>query len=292
MTQLYASVIINGLMIGVIYALVATGLNIIFGVMRVVNFAHGEMVVIGMYVGYAVWKFTGLPPFAAVPVAMLLLFTLGYAFQRAIGNAFVSKPQHVQFVLYIGIALAITGLHAVVFGPDPRGIQSAASFDVYRAGPVRIDAVRLHAALAALVVIVGLWAWLRFSLTGKALHAAAENITGGEAIGIRINHIFALTMGIGAACAGTAGALLAPLYDTQPYLAPEFTLIAFIIVIVGGLASLPGALLGGLLIGVAEALAATLIAPSAKSLFSYGLLIFVLVLMPEGILGRLGKSRT
>lgn len=292
MTELFASVALNGLMIGAIYALVATGLNIIFGVMRVVNFAHGEMVVIGMYVGYAVWKFAGLPPFAAVPVAMLLLFAVGYAFQRAIGNAFLSKPQHVQFVLYIGIALAITGLHAVVFGPDPRGIQSAASFDVYRAGPVRIDAVRLHAALAALAVIAALWAWLRFSLTGKALHAAAENITGGQAIGIRINHIFALTMGIGAACAGTAGALLAPLYDTQPYLAPEFTLIAFIIVIVGGLASLPGALLGGLLIGVAEALAATLIAPSAKSLLSYGLLIFVLVLMPEGILGRLGKSRT
>jgi branched-chain amino acid transport system permease protein len=124
------------------------------------------------------------------------------------------------------------------------------------------------------------------------LHAAAENITGGEAIGIRIKHVFALTMGIGAACAGTAGALLAPLYDTQPYLAPEFTLLAFIIVIVGGLASLPGALLGGLLIGVAEALAATLIAPSAKSLFSYGLLIVVLILMPEGLLGRLGKSRS
>lgn len=291
MFELYTSVALNGLLIGAIYALIATGLNLIFGVMRVVNFAHGELVVIGMYLGFGLWQLSGLSPLATLPIAMLGLFVFGYVFQRLLGNAFVSQPQHVQFVLYIGLALAITGLHAVLFGPDPRGIQSAASFDVYRIGSLRVDAVRLHAAVASLAIIAALWAWLRYSLTGKALHAAAENLIGGEAIGIRIDHVFALTAGIGAACAGAAGALLAPLYDTQPYLAPEFTLIAFIIVIVGGLASLPGALLGGLLVGLAEALAAALIAPSAKSLFSYGLLILVLLLRPAGLLGRAGSAR-
>lgn len=291
MFDLYASVLVNGLMIGVIYALVATGLNVIFGVMRVVNFAHGEMVVIGMYLGYSVWQYTGLSPLTSLPFTIAVTFGLGYLFQRAIGNDFVSKPQHVQFVLYIGLGLAITGLHAIAFGPDPRPVQGEAGFEVYRLGPMRVDAVRLHAALVALAVIGGLWAWLRFSMMGKSLHAAAENLTGGEAIGIRIDHVFALTMGIGAACAGTAGALLAPLYDTQPYLAAEFTMIAFIIVIVGGLASLPGALLGGLLIGVAEALAATLIEPSAKSLLSYGLLILVLLLKPDGLMGGLARGR-
>jgi branched-chain amino acid transport system permease protein len=127
--------------------------------------------------------------------------------------------------------------------------------------------------------------WLRFSMTGKAMRAAAENIVGGRAIGMRIPHLFALTAGIGMACAGTAGALIAPLYDTNPYLAGEFTLIAFIVVIVGGLASLPGALLGGLLIGVSEALAAVVIEPSAKSLFSYALLIVVLLARPAGLFG-------
>src|ERR1700733_15256490 len=99
MTQLYISVLINGLMIGAVYALIATGLNIIFGVMRVVNFAHGEMVVVGMYIGYATWKYLGLPPWAAVPIAMTLMFAAGYLFQRAIGNDFVDQPQHIQFVL-------------------------------------------------------------------------------------------------------------------------------------------------------------------------------------------------
>jgi branched-chain amino acid transport system permease protein len=284
MLQLYAGVVINGLMVGVIYALIATGLNIIFGVMRVVNFAHGEMVVIGMYLGYVLWTYLGLPPAVTVPLATALMFAFGYCFQRVIGNDFVDKPQHVQFVLYIGLALLITGLHAILFGPDPRGIQSDASFAAYQVGPLRIDAVRLHAAIAALVLIFALWAWLRVSLTGKALQAAAENIVGGRVIGIRISHVFALTSGIGMACAGAAGALVAPLYDANPYLAGEFTLTAFIIVIIGGLASLPGALFGGLLIGVSEAVAAVLISPSAKSLLSYALLIIVLLVRPAGLL--------
>lgn len=283
MTQLYISVLINGLMIGAVYALIATGLNIIFGVMRVVNFAHGEMVVIGMYVGYALARYFGLPVYFTVPIATVAMFGFGYAFQIVLGNRFVDKPQHVQFVLYIGLALAITGFNAVVFGPDPRGLDDAANFAVYQLGPVRLDATRFHAAAASLVLVGGLWAWLRYSLVGKALHAAAENMTGGQVIGLRIPHLFALTSGIGMACAGAAGALIAPLYDTNPYLAGDFTLTAFIIVIVGGLASLPGALLGGLMIGVSEALAAVLIEPSAKSLLSYALLVLILLLRPAGL---------
>jgi branched-chain amino acid transport system permease protein len=283
--EFYANVAAGGLLLGAVYALLATGLNVIFGALRVVNFAHGEMVVIGMYVGYGFWSATGLSPVAAVPLAAAALFVLGYAFQRAIGNRFLEAPTHFQFILFISLALVITGIHALFFGPDPRGVQSPALFEVYRVGGLRLDAVRAQAAAASLVLIAALWAWLRFTLTGKAIQAAAENQAGGRAIGIRIPQLFALTVGIGAACAGAAGALVAPLFDTHPYLAPEFTLIAFIIVIVGGLASLPGALLGGLLIGMAESLAATLVAPSMKSLFSYALLAAVILLRPQGLLG-------
>jgi branched-chain amino acid transport system permease protein len=291
MLELYSGVLINGLMIGAVYALIATGLNIVFGVMRVVNFAHGEMVVIGMYLSYLLWTYAGLSAVASVPVAVIVMFVLGYGFQQVLGNRFVDRPQHVQFVLYIALSLIITGVQAIVFGPDPRGIQDAAGLAVYRVGWLRIDATRLQAAAAALVLVFSLWAWLRFSLTGKALRAAADNLTGGRAIGIPIKHVFALTFGIGAACAGAAGALIAPLYDATPYLASDFTLTAFIIVIVGGLASLPGALVGALLIGVSEALAAVLITPSAKSLFSYMLLILVLLLRPSGLFGAPGLHR-
>ncbi len=259
--------------------------------MRMVNFAHGELVVMGMYVAYGFWKLTGLPPLAALPVAAALLFGVGYAFQRVIANRFVGAAQHVQFILFIAVALMITGAHAILFGPDPRPIQSAAGFDVYRFGLLRLDAVRAQAALWALALVAALWAWLKYTLTGKSIRAAADNLTGGRAIGIRIPHVFAIVAGIGFACAGAAGALIAPLFDTQPYLAGDFTLIAFIIVIVGGLASLPGALLGGLLIGVAEAMAAALVAPSMKSLFSYGLLALVILLRPQGLLGTRSALR-
>jgi branched-chain amino acid transport system permease protein len=184
----------------------------------------------------------------------------------------------------------ITGLHAVLFGPEPRGIQSPASFQVYRVAGLRLDATRVQAAVAALILVAVLALWLRLSLTGKALKAAAANPIGGQAIGIRIPHLFAVTAGIGAACAGCAGVLVAPFFDTQPYLAADYTLLAFITVIVGGLASLPGALIGGLLIGTAEALAAYLVAPSLKSLFSYALLIGVILLRPVGLFGRAGDS--
>lgn len=286
MFEFYGNVVVGGLLLGAVYALLATGLNVIFGVMRMVNFAHGEMVVIGMYVGYGVWAWTGASALVAAPIAALLLFVLGYLFQRFLGNRFVEAPQHMQFILYIAIALIITGINAVWFGPDPRGIQSAASFAVYQLGVIRFDAVRTQAAVASLLLVAALWAWFRFSLTGKAIEAAAENRVGGQAIGIRIPHLFALTAGLGFACAGAAGALVAPMFDVQPYLGAEFTLVAFIIVIVGGLASLPGALVGGLLIGLAEALAATVVPPSMKSLFSYGLLVLVILLRPQGLFGK------
>ncbi|MBM3796126.1 MAG: branched-chain amino acid ABC transporter permease [Acidobacteria bacterium] len=290
MIDQYANIVAGGLLLGAVYALIATGLNIIFGVMRVVNFAHGEMVVIGMYTGYWAWSLVKLPPLAALPFAAALLFGLGYAFQRLLGNRFLTAPQHVQFILFIGLALMITGLHAMLFGPEPRGLQSEASFAVYRVGFLRLDATRVQAAVVAVILVAALGLWLRFSLTGKALKAAATNPVGGRAVGIRIPHLFAVTAGIGAACAGCAGVLVAPFFDTQPYLAADYTLLAFITVIVGGLASLPGAMLGGLLIGVAEALAAYTVAPSLKSLFSYALLIIVILARPVGLLGKPGDA--
>ena len=150
MTSLYLNVISGGILIGVIYALIALGLTIIFGVMRLVNFAHGEMVVIGMYAGYALWSATGLPPWTLAPVAALLLFAMGYLLQKAIINAFIERPQHAQFILFIALALIITGLHLLFFGPDPRPIQIVESMQSYAIGPIRLDVVRTQAALMAI----------------------------------------------------------------------------------------------------------------------------------------------
>ena len=271
---------------GVVYALVALGLTIIFGVMRLVNFAHGEMVVVGMYVGYACLEKLGLSLYAATVAAAIFMFVAGFAFQMLVANRFITRPQHAQFILYISIALIITGLHLVLFGPDSRALSSLSGFETVSVGPLRLDLVRVEAALAAAFIIVALVLFLRFAALGQAIRAAADNRLGGLVVGLRIPFVFAVTAGIGTACAGAAGALIAPIFDTQPFLAVEFTLIAFIIVIIGGLGSLPGALIGGLLIGVSEGLAALLIDPAMKSVFSYALLILVLLLWPQGLMGK------
>jgi len=289
--DLYLGVIAGGVLNGMVYGLIAIGLTIIFGVMRLVNFAHGELVVIGMYVGYWCFELLGLSPLLSMPLAAVVLFALGYALQRLIINRFIAEPQHVQFILFIAFALIITGLHMMLFGPDPRGIFSPASFATYDLLGLRLAATQVNAAAGALVLMLLLFGFLRFTPVGQAIRAAADNRTGAEVIGIRIPHVFAVTAGIGMASAGAAGALVAPMFDTHPYLAPEFTLLAFIIVIVGGLGSLGGAIAGGILIGVVEGLAALTISPSMKSMLSYALLVLVLLVRPAGLFGTRAGAR-
>ena len=290
MTSFYLNVLVSGLLIGVVYALIALGLTIIFGVMRVVNFAHGEMVVIGMYAAYWMWSATHLPPWLLAIPAGALLFFLGYWLQRLIINAYIDRPQHTQFILFIALALIITGLHVVLFGPDSRPIKDPMTKQSYTLGALRLDKVRAQAALTALVLIAGLFVFLRYSTLGRAIRAAADNLVGAQVIGISVKRVYAMTAGIGMACAGAAGALISPMFDTQPFLATDFTLIAFIIVIVGGLGSMTGALFGGVLIGLAEAIAALAFSPSLKTLFSYALLVFVLLLRPNGLFGERERS--
>jgi len=284
--QLYLDVAVSGVLVGCVYALIATGLTLVFGVMRIVNIAHGETVVIGMYIGFWCFELVGLPPVVSALVAAAALFVFGYLMQQYLVAPVLREPIHVQFLLYIGLALAITGLQATLFGPNGRSILSGGTFQVYQFLGLRLDAVKTQAGAAALALMTALWLFLRYSTLGKSIRACASNYTGAQVVGIRIDRVFAITSGIGAACAGAAGALIAALFDTHPFLGSEFTLLAFVVVTLGGLGSFPGALLGGLLIGVSEGLAAVLTQPSIKSLFSYGLLVLVLLLRPYGIFGR------
>ncbi len=283
--ELWLNVLAGGVLIGVVYALIASGLTIIFGVMRVVNFAHGEMVVMGMYLGYFIQTLLGLPAPAAALIAALVMFCFGYGLQIAIVERFMARPQHIQFILFIGIALVITGLHLVAFGPDGHAIDGPITFETIDLGPLSLDLVRVQAAAGAAVLLAALIGFLQFSSFGQAMRAAADNRTGALVVGLNLPRVCAVACGIGAACAGAAGALISPVFDTQPYLGVEFTLLAFVTVIVGGLGSLPGALAGGVLIGVTESVAALAIASQMKSAFSYGLLLLVLLLRPRGLFG-------
>ncbi|PWC42809.1 branched-chain amino acid ABC transporter permease [Azospirillum sp. TSO22-1] len=283
---LLLNIVASGLLTGLVYGLAALGLSVIFGVVRVVNFAHGEMMVAGMYGAVLLFGALGLDPILSAPLVAAVLFVFGWALQRGLVNKFVERPEHMQFILLLGIATIVLNLLLMVFGPDSRGVMVPYVFDVFEIGPFHQDATRTYAGLGAIAVAAVLFAFFRFSRTGKAIRACADNPLGARVVGLNIDGLYALTFGIGAAVVGIAGALLTLVVEARPQLAPEYTLLSFIIVIVGGLGSLPGALLGGVLIGVSEALAGFLLMPSLKALFSYVVLIVVLLLRPQGLLGR------
>jgi branched-chain amino acid transport system permease protein len=284
--MVYLNIIIAGLLTGAVYGLMALGLSVIFGVIRVVNFAHGEMMVIGMYAAYLIASKTGLDPIAALPLVTAGLFLLGYALQRGLINRYIARPEHEQFLLLLAIATIITASLLMGFGPDARNVQLDYAYDSFQLGPLLLDKVRVFAAIGAVLGVAALWAFFKLTRTGKAIRACADNQFGAEVVGLDVKRLYAVTFGIGAACVGAAGCLMLLLIDVQPYIATDYTLLAFVIVILGGLGSMPGALLGGVLVGVSEALSGFVVDPSLKSAFSFGLLILVLLVRPQGLLGR------
>ena len=284
--ELVINVLIAGVLTGLIYGLMALGLSVIFGVVRVVNFAHGEMMTVAMYAATVLFAMLGLDPFVvALPVAAAF-FVFGYVLQAALINPFITRPEHSQFMLLVAVAIVMVNALLMVFGPDARNVQVDYQLDSFEIGKILVDKARLYAAAAAVLTAGGLFLFFKYSKTGKAIRACADNHLGALVVGLNVRHLYALTFGLGSACLAVAGCAMVLLVEVTPALGPAYTLLAFVIVIVGGLGSMSGALLGGVLIGVSEALAGLFIAPSAKSMFSFGLLILVLLLRPQGLLGR------
>ena len=284
--DLVANVAVAGVLTGLVYGLMALGLSVIFGVVRVVNFAHGEMMTIAMYAATVLFAALGLDPFLCILPAALAFFLFGYLLQAGLINPFITRPEHSQFMLLVAVAIIMVNALLMVFGPSARNVQVDYQLESFEIGKILVDKARLFAALAAVVTAGLLFSFFRFSLVGKAIRACADNHLGALVVGLDVKHLYALTFGLGSVCVAVAGCAMVLLVDVTPALGPAYTLLAFVIVIVGGLGSMPGALLGGVLIGVSEAMAGLFIAPSAKSMFSFGLLILILLFRPQGLLGK------
>jgi branched-chain amino acid transport system permease protein len=284
--DLVTNVVLGGVLAGLVYGLMALGLSVIFGVVRVVNFAHGEMMTIAMYATTLLFTAFGLDPFLAMLPVALAFFAFGYLLQKGLINPFVTRPEHAQFMLLVAVSIIMVNGLLMIFGPDARNVQTDYQLESFELGKILVDKARLYAAAAAVATAAGLFCFFRFSATGKAIRACADNHLGARVVGLNVKHLYALTFGLGSVCVAVAGCAMVVLVDVTPGLGPYYTLLAFVIVIVGGLGSMGGALLGGVLIGVSEALAGLFIAPSAKSMVSFGLLILVLLFRPQGLLGR------
>jgi branched-chain amino acid transport system permease protein len=281
-----ANLVLGGVLAGLVYGLMALGLSVIFGVVRVVNFAHGEMMTIAMYATIVLFAATGLDPFLAIVPVAIAFFVFGYALQAALINPFITRPEHSQFMLLVAVAIIMVNALLMIFGPDARSVQLDYLLDSIELGPLLLDRGKLYGAIVACVTSGLLFAFFKFTRTGTAIRACADNYLGARVVGLNVKRYYAFTFGLGAGCVAVAGCMMSLLVDVTPVAGPAYTLLAFVIVIVGGLGSMGGALLGGVLIGVSEALAGLFIAPSAKSMFSFALLILVLLFRPQGLLGK------
>lgn len=277
------NIVVSGLLTGLVYGLMALGLSVIYGVVRIVNFAHGELMATAMYAAVFTFALAGVGPlWMLVPMA-LAFFGIGYGLQRVLINPFIARPEHSQFILLLAVALVLVNLLLVAFGPDARSVQVSYALDSYEIGPLLVDKVRVICAAVALITCAILFAIFRYLSFGKAIRACADNLLGAQVVGLNVKHLYGLTFGLGTACVGIAGCLLSMLVDVTPGLGPAYTLLAFVIVIIGGLGSMVGALAGGVLIGVSESVAGLLFTPSAKSMVSFALMILVLAFRPQGL---------
>ena len=278
--------LLSGLLFGGVYSLMAVGLTLIFGVMRVVNFAHGDMMVWGMYLAWMLATRLGVDPYAGFVLCAGGLFVVGFVVQRTLVDRIVDAPHEMQILLMLGVALVLENAALVAFGPDPQRVRSALTASTLWLGPIFVDVGRLVTFGLAVLLTGALYLFLARTPLGRSVRAAADNPYGALVIGTDVRRVYAVAFGIGAACVGAAGALVSPILPFQPAGGLSLSVASFNIVIIGGMGSLLGAFVGGLLVSVAESMGAVFLAPSMKELVSFSLLIAILLFRPAGLFGK------
>ncbi|NMJ41603.1 branched-chain amino acid ABC transporter permease [Roseomonas sp. JC162] len=276
---------LNGLLTGAVYGLVALGLTLVYGVLHIINFAHGALLTAAMYGAYVARTALGIDPYvAALPLAALF-FLLGYAVQRlVIGPASRGKDENILLVT-LGLSIVIENLMLAVFRSDTRSIDAPYAMDVVEFGPALLGYPRVVGFGATILVGIALYLLMTRTATGKAIRAVAKERTGAALVGIDVAHIYAVTFGIGTACLAIAAALLLPSFYVSPRVGNAFVLVAFTIVVLGGMGSVVGALLGGLIIGVVESLSGLYLGESLGQIGIFLIFILVLLVRPTGLFG-------
>jgi branched-chain amino acid transport system permease protein len=280
----------NGLLIGGVYALIGVGLTLVFGVMKIINFAHGDFVILGMYCAILLNSLLGWDPYLALIVAMPLGFLTGAILQRVILSRLVDAPPESSLLVTLGLALVIGNVLLLTFGGEPRSVNVAYASSTLSLGEVSLSVILLLAGLATAAMIGGLYAILNHTELGRSIRATADNRLGAELVGINTRRIEAVVFGIGTSLAFTAGVALIPLlFATPTFSGAIFTLKAFVVTVLGGLGNIGAAIAGGLLLGVVEVLGASYLTSDYRD--AYGLVVFLLVLLfrPEGLFGKTVK---
>ena len=289
--DIFLQLIANGVLLGGVFALISIGLTLIFGIVRVVNFAHGEFLMVGLYATWILSSQFGLNPYvAALPLAVVF-FGRGAVMQRPIIQPLMGADPHVQIFATVGVGTALANAALMIFSADLRSVdlpwarQPASLF-----GLASVSRGNLVAFAVSVAATVGLILFLRRTHLGRAIRAVAQNRYAAPLMGIDVNRIYAITFGLGTACVGLAAAVLSPLYPAFPTVGSFFVLTAFVVVVLGGMGSLEGAVIGALIIGLVDSLAGYYVAPDLKEVVYFAIFLGILIVRPAGLYGVRGAE--
>ncbi|HXZ22077.1 MAG TPA: branched-chain amino acid ABC transporter permease [Pseudolabrys sp.] len=277
--------VLNGLLIGAIYALIALGLTLIYGVLHIINFAHGALLSAALFAAFFAYRLLGLDPYVALFLLAPIFFALGYGLQRFIIGPASHGDERNMLLVTLGIAVIIENALLYAFRADTRTIDVPYAFRTIDIGITFLAVPRVISFAAAFIVTFWLWLFMTFTDTGRAIRAVAKERLGAQLAGIDVAHVYAVTFGLGTACVAAAACLLIPAYYVNPSVGEAFVLVAFTIVVLGGMGSVPGALIGALLIGMAESLSGLFLGESLGQIGIFLIFIVVLLVRPSGLFG-------
>jgi branched-chain amino acid transport system permease protein len=288
--DIYLQLALSGLFIGGIYALISVGLTLVFGVLRVVNFAHGEYLTVAMFMTYFLFSRAGIDPFVASIIVVPLMFVLGLLTERILIRPTLEAPHVVQVFVTFALSLFLQNLLLALFTSDFRAIRTSYATAAFQLGPLYVSWLRLTVFIAALALSGGLAAFLKYSYMGNAIRATAQDRRSARLVGIDVDRVYAFTFALGCALVGAAGVLLSPLFPVNPYSGADMILISFVIVVLGGMGSIAGAVLAGLLIGVVESFSGYFLGGEMKQFVYFVFFMLILAVRPVGFFGRKGAE--
>jgi branched-chain amino acid transport system permease protein len=288
--QLTLQLIANGLLLGGLYALLAVGLTLIFGVLRVVNFAHAEFMMLGMFGVYWLWAFFGLDPYLSIFIVVPVVFMLGWATDRVIIQRTIGAPEVTVVFATLGLSILLQNAALSVWSADIRSVTAAYSGSVFIFAGIRLSVPMTVSFGVAMLFAFGLWLFLTRTLFGKAIQAVAQNRDAAALMGINVRRVYLFTFSVSVAAAGAMGALIAPLFSIYPRVGLSYIVTVFVIVVLGGLGSVPGAVFAALLVGVIEAAAGFLVGTAWAELAYFLVFLAVLIIRPQGFFGRRGAE--
>ncbi|WP_092960853.1 branched-chain amino acid ABC transporter permease [Falsiroseomonas stagni] len=275
----------NGLLTGAVYGLVALGLTLVYGVLHIINFAHGALLTMAMYAAWVCWAVFGLDPYVAILPLVPIFFAVGYAVQRFVIMPASQGDDNNILLVTLGLSIVLENAMLAIFRSDTLSVQVPYAMEVIEAGPMLLSFPRVVGFGVTLVVALVLFLVLTRTDTGRAMRAVAKERTGAALVGIDVRHVYAVTFAIGCACLAISACLLLPSFYVNPRVGNAFVLVAFTIVVLGGMGSVPGALLGGLFIGVVESLSGLYLGDSLGQLGIFVIFILVLLFRPTGLFG-------